>query len=500
MHTALRSFIRRRLGAATLLVSLIACGGADAVAPELVASVDVAPDAPALITGESMQLVAIPRSDDDEPLLDRPVTWVSTNADVAQVTPTGFLTAIAPGKAEVQATSEGVTGAVVVTVSIVPAAAIVIDQAPAPLLEGASAPIRARVLDAQGRTLEGRTLTWTAADEAIAQVSAEGVVTARLEGRTTITASHGAITSSVVVDVEAVFTADLLYEADPATELFPRIYRADPATGLAAPVFMSSGTWHPAASPDGSRIAFACQHDPVAAPSICTTRADGTDLRVLTGTETMHEDQPSWSPDGTRIAFRRWNAGATPGQFNQTDIWVMDADGTDQVNLTADVLVQSRPAWSPQPIGGAYRIVFTQEARTPDGYVVSRLHIVRDDGTGRAPLTAEGAHTEDEAAWSPDGSTIVFVRSGAEYLGELIAHDVASGTERLLLGATYSDEQRSPAWSPDGRFVAFTSNHEASPNGNYRRQVYTVNANGTGVRRRTTSDIDKANLAWVRRP
>jgi dipeptidyl aminopeptidase/acylaminoacyl peptidase len=76
--------------------------------------------------------------------------------------------------------------------------------------------------------------------------------------------------------------------------------------------------------------------------------ADGTNQTNLTNTPDTIESQPAWSPDGTKIAFTRLDA-----DFDILgDIWVMDADGSNQINLTptapgADNFHEYQPSWAP---------------------------------------------------------------------------------------------------------------------------------------------------------
>ena len=125
-------------------------------------------------------------------------------------------------------------------------------------------------------------------------------------------------------------------------------------------------TW----SPDGTRIAFQCTMGDVNATGIgdfeiCVVLADGTGLRRLTDTP-GENTQPAWSPDGEWIAFESnrlgWPslpsatpAGYDPDTFGDTDVWIMRPAGSEQRDLTRNPMEdESFPAWSPD---GAWIVV-----------------------------------------------------------------------------------------------------------------------------------------------
>ena len=212
-------------------------------------------------------------------------------------------------------------------------------------------------------------------------------------------------------------------------------------------------------------------------------RAGGTGVRLTTSPGTW--DQPAWSPDGTQIAFR----GREPGQG--ADIWVMAADGSAPVNLTAShgATSQSSPAWSPRPIDGSYRIAYSHSEGG-----MGHLWTMRADGTDKRQVTSSTINYDDMPDFSPDGSLLVFLRSGPGIFGDLYVVESTGGTGRALMPfiGPIAGPQLEPSFSPDGNLVAFVSRHADE-----HYQIYTVWSNGTRLVRRTSDPFDHSSPAWI---
>ena len=196
----------------------------------------------------------------------------------------------------------------------------------------------------------------------------------------------------------------------------------------------------PAWSPDGTRLlvpADAGQPDHARTPTSgrsMSTRPPRTRARSSSAPATT---LPSYSPDGTRILFR--GDQDLVDHSGDEELYVMNADGTDVVQLTQNDVFDSAPAFSPD----GTKIAF-ESARDSGDPLALDIYVMNADGTGVRRLTADPAHDEGPI-FSPDGTKIAFasLRSGQEDIWVMNAD--GSGLRRLTDDPARDE---SPDWQP----------------------------------------------------
>lgn len=205
-------------------------------------------------------------------------------------------------------------------------------------------------------------------------------------------------------------------------------------------------------------IVFASNRDGYS--DIYAMHADGSGLVRLTNTPEV-DFRPSWSPDGTKIAFQKGRTDGNP----HGDIYVMNADGSNPVLVMTDA---SQPKWSPD--GDKIAFWRLREVDTFWG-LTTDIWIMDADGSNARRLISDGWYP----AWSPDGTKIAFAASGETYVMDADGSNVG----RLVRGSH-------PAWSPDGHWIAVTSDLDGG------NDIYLVALDGSDPVRLT----DHAGTNW----
>jgi Tol biopolymer transport system component len=266
----------------------------------------------------------------------------------------------------------------------------------------------------------------------------------------------------------------------------------------------------------GARILF--QQNPSSSTDLVTLGADGTGYLDLTpGQQTFYtsDQDGSWSPDGSRIVFTSHRDSNV-----STEIYVMNADGSDQLRLTHDGpegvqntggdVFDLSPEWSP----GGDEIAYLKVAKG-----VWDVWLMRPDGSDQHRLTSDGGLQPKTAlAWSPDGTRLLYQQANGIWVvpagGGASVHVAdgfgpawSPGGSRIAYGGgngiwTVGADGRnpvqvstlpggSPSWAPDGSRIAFVgtrlfpelSTPKFGPPS--RSDVYTVRPDGSDLRRLT---------------
>ena len=223
---------------------------------------------------------------------------------------------------------------------------------------------------------------------------------------------------------------------------------------------------NPSWSPDGQKLAFETNRDGL--PQIYLMNVDGNgQTRLTSGAANVN---PAWSADGTKIAFVSVRDG-------NTEVYVMNADGSSQTRLTNNTTVDFAPTWSPD----GTKIAFSS---LRDGNL--EIYAMNADGSGQTRLTNNPAGDLDPD-WSPNGQRIVFTTS-RDGNPEIYAMN-GDGSAPTRLTNNPSAESR-PSWSPDGQKLVFTTSRDGQP------EIYVMNADGSSATRLTTNPAFDTSPDW----
>ena len=220
------------------------------------------------------------------------------------------------------------------------------------------------------------------------------------------------------------------------------------------------------------RIVFQSNHDGdwFGNWDIYSMDQNGNNLLQLTD-HPAYDMSPACSPEGRRIAFTS-ERGVTH------DLYAMDSDGNNVLRLTHDNFFESRPSWSTD----GTRIAFSSFRAVVGNW---EIYAMDADGNNLNNLTKHKFH-DVTPSWSPDGRKITFgsYRDGDWATPSHIFVMNADGTERRsLTGDTDLIKNRFPTWSPDGRKIAFHSQHIFDPDVRYH--IYMITAEGEELEKLT---------------
>ena len=202
-----------------------------------------------------------------------------------------------------------------------------------------------------------------------------------------------------------------------------------------------SNEWSPAWAPDGGQIAFASDRE--GELRIFVMGADGSGVRRVTD---IWGEYPAWSPDGTQIAFASHVGGAGLHGDPNYDVFVVDADGSGLRQLTETPAYDMYPTWSPD----GTQIAFHSTRSTPEGFEAPErdpertadydVFVVPAEGGRARNLSRDLERQQRFPDWSPDGRWLAVDEEGS------VVFVPADGSARVVRPGLVGGF---PAWAPD---------------------------------------------------
>jgi TolB protein len=269
---------------------------------------------------------------------------------------------------------------------------------------------------------------------AIATINPDGT------GRATVTSGNGPSWSA---DGARLILSRDIYGTEPGSNLSQIITASADGSGeqviietcgSGCKVFVGGPVW----SPDGSRFAHTTT---VCGPSDCGTSVSIADSATGQGDGvfSVGGTAPDWSPDGMHIAFNTldYSAYCYP-ETCLPDIYAINPDGSSRTPLTGDPASDYLPSWSPD----GSKIAFVSDRDRN-----AEIYTMNADGTAQTRLTDDPA-TDTSPVWSPDGSQIAFVSYRADAFNSDLYTMNSDGTGVTRLTATAGSSEGSPDWQP----------------------------------------------------
>jgi len=284
------------------------------------------------------------------------------------------------------------------------------------------------------------------------------------------------------------FTTSAIFSAEPGGSDVQQLTFPDPGVGDDLP------DW----SPDGSAIVFTRNFPNVG--QIYRVNADGSGITQIgdcTG-DCFGNDGPTYSPDGEKIAFLKFIGPVLPdGTISDAGIWIMNANGTDPVQITQKKLPTTsedhQPAWSPNGM----QLVFTRINTTAQPAGQQAIFTINLDGSHAHRITPWRLNGGG-ADWSPDGREIVFQSFRDCCPGHTSqiysVHPDGSNLRQLTSEGENGGKNIEPDWSPDGKKIVFAHQPGTGPFG--FADIYEMNANGSDIVPIIHQDLWESEPDW----
>jgi Tol biopolymer transport system component len=278
----------------------------------------------------------------------------------------------------------------------------------------------------------------------------------------------------------------------PATPATARAKRGVAVVAGLCAAGLATGAGPALAAFPGANGSIAFTSDRAGTADVWAMRPNGSELANLTPDSPADDALPNWRADGRKIVFasdRKTRRNPVPAGFLGPDfeLFTMNADGSHVRQITFNEFDDDDPAWSPD----GTRLVFIRDFDPLRGeeHLDYDILTMRVSGAHERNLT-DNPGRDSAPNWSPDGRRIVFdsERSGGEEPVEIYTMGIDGSRVRRLTNNQTFDGQ--PNWSPNGRKVSFQSYREG------QLAIYTMRRDGSHQQRLTRDVPDAFGSAW----
>jgi len=434
-----------------------------------------------LQAGATQQLRAAAADKYGNPLSDVQFTWTIKDDNSGSATSAGALTGGMVvgsfGKAlEVKAAQGDIVRTAVNSVTIVPGplAQVVVGPGQADLGMGMTQQFVAVGADQYGNRITGLSLTWSV-ESGGGTIDSKGIFTASstpgsYSKTVKATAKQGDTsqsgTASVTVEPDRI--AFFSTTGDPNSNLYDLyVMNADGTNKVRISEGAKGSTGVASWSPDGRRLVMDALSGSTAQTSSVLVSDDKGEWRFLVS-GSQDAAHPAWSPDGKRVAY-------TATADGNKEIFVMDVDGGNVTRLTNNTADDYMPAWSPDGKQIAFVEHHFDGSRFYGPKGPAQIYVMNADGSEQRRLLKEDAW-DTHPSWSPNGKQILFQTDALLFVWSIKVINVDGSGLRQLTPATL--DANFPTWSPDGGEIMFHSWWDSDHPG-----IYKMSANGTGITR-----------------
>ena len=275
-----------------------------------------------------------------------------------------------------------------------------------------------------------------------------------------------------------------------------QLWVADKAGAAPRRVTVNAGIQHRHASwsPDRTKLVYSAGNAATGDFDIyildLTQPASGTNPRNITQSPGIADDRPSWSPDGTRIAYQSKVLGSkAPAQIVVESVTGLQESVLTQPAGTGDA---GKPVWSPDSKTLYYSLVVNPGVSPVDDDIYKKAA----DDSGAAIAVVTGPTDDYQPALSPDGQSLCFTRGAFGTTSATVQRSTITGGSVTQI-ANSGQGDYNCAWSPDGTMIAYVQG--TFSNGDLKMK----NSDGSGTATDLVPNVAgrfDGNPDWARNP